>query len=278
MVGIVALGWFLLRIFRRIAARPAKPPPFGALQFAWVFLFATVGGFNGLLGSAGFILFRATSRYSIFLLCILLLFLARRLSTLTLQIPEAFLAVALALAMVALALWDQTPKWKSSDDIAKTAALVDSDRQFTEAMEKNLPENAMVFQLPIMDYPENLNSHVLSYEHFRPYLFSRTLRFSFGGEKGRPRADWQHSLEGLAPADLVAKLQQYGFSAIYINRRGVSQPWEMDLVKTLRAQGQPGIILSPDQSQLCVFLKPAVPPSSPLAVPAPSGNALMLNI
>lgn len=271
IVGIVALVWFALRIFRRIAARPPRPLPLGALQLAWIFLFATVGGLNGLAGSAGFILLRATTRYSIVVLCILLLFLARRLSTLAAKSPV--LSRVLPLAMVALALWDQTPKWKSADDIAITALKVVSDRRFTEAMERDLPENAMVFQLPIMDYPENANKHVLSYEHFRPYLFSRTLRFSFGGEKGRPFADWQHDLDGLAPAQLVAKLEQYGFSAIYINRRGVTPEWELELVEKLRSQGKTGMVLSPDAGLLCVFLKPVVPPASPLptAVPAQPG-------
>ena len=75
---------------------------------------------------------------------------------------------------------------------------------FTEAVEKRLPEGAMIFEEPIMDYPEQMTSTVTSYEHFRPYLFSQTLRFSFGGEKGRPLADWQHQLDGLPLPDLVA--------------------------------------------------------------------------
>ena len=91
IVGIVALGWFLVRIFRRIAARPAKPLPLGALQFAWVFLFATVGGVNGSPRQRGFILFRASdARYSIILLCILLLLFARRLFDADCETSAAF--------------------------------------------------------------------------------------------------------------------------------------------------------------------------------------------
>ena len=73
-----------------------------------------------------------------------------------------------------------------------------------------------------MDYPENSNTHVFSHEHFRPYLFSRTLRFPLA-MKGRPRADWQHSLEWVcARRPSSRNCSKDGFSAIYINRRGGS--------------------------------------------------------
>ena len=121
--GITSASWESSRLrgshsacFMRLrGASRAAPVPLDAIQFAWIFLFAIVGGVNGLLGAAGFILFRATGRYTIFLLCILLLFLARRLSCLTAKSP--LLSAALPAAMVALALWDQTQKWKSADDI-----------------------------------------------------------------------------------------------------------------------------------------------------------------
>ena len=267
IVGIIALAWFFLRVCRRVLARPARPIPLGALQFGWVFLFSIVGGVNGLLGSMGFILFRATARYSIFLLCIVLLFLARRLSTLTKKSPA--LSGSLAFATVALALWDQTPKWKTADDLQKIAVLVGSDRRFTEAVEKRLPEGAMIFEEPIMDYPEYKTPTVLSYEHFRPYLFSQTLRYSFGGDKGRPSTDWQHRLDGLPLPDLVAALQHYGFSAILINRRGLPNlSWgaqnEEELSKELKSSGLTDLLISPNSDFLCIFLKPDPNPVPPL--------------
>ncbi|HWB58669.1 MAG TPA: hypothetical protein VG733_04220 [Chthoniobacteraceae bacterium] len=265
IVGIAALAWFLARVLRRsVFARPARPVPLAMLQFAWIFAFSMVGGFNGLLGAVGFILFRATARYSIFLLCILLLFLARRLSCMTAKSPA--LAGGLALAVVALALWDQTPPWKSAQDVQATAALVNSDRKFAEGMEKHLPESALVFEMPIMDYPENKGTKVLSYEHFRPYLFTQTLHFSFGGEKGRPRADWEHWLDNLPPKDFAMELERYGFSAVYVNLRGVDQPWVEGLIDYARSEGGSGMI-SDEPGQLCVFLKPDPHPASPLDSP-----------
>jgi phosphoglycerol transferase len=262
VVGIVALGWFILRVLRRSLFRPVRPLPLDALQLAWIFLFSILGGVNGLLGAAGFMLFRATERYTIFLLCILLLFLARSLSRLTTKSSPAFSAL-LAIAMVALALWDQTPPWKTRDDIRATTKLIASDRVFTEAVEKRLHPGAMIFEEPIMDYPEYLTHTVLSYEHFRPYLYSHALRFSYGGEKGRDLADWQHTLDNLPLPDLVAKLQSYGFSAILINTRAKLDWGADDLVKL----GLRDAIISPDDNLVCVFLKPdphpVLPPPRP---------------
>ena len=262
IVGIVALAWFILRVFRRIMAGRTKPLPLEALFFAWIFVFATVGGINGMIGTTGFVLFRCTARYSIFLLCIVLLFLMRRLSKLTVKSPP--LAMGLALLMAALALWDQTPQLKTDADIQATAALVDSDRAFTAEMEKRLPENAMIFQVPVMDYPENGDIALPSYEHFRPYIFSQKLWYSFGNDKGRPQGDWQRQLAGLSLEELIATLEHDKFSAIYVNRRGMrdlGQSMLRDLVKL----GQTDIILSPRKDLFCVVLHPDAKPPIPTA-------------
>ena len=47
----------------------------------WILLYSAVGGINGVIGAFGFLLFRSTTRYVIFLLCIILMFAVKRLST-----------------------------------------------------------------------------------------------------------------------------------------------------------------------------------------------------
>jgi phosphoglycerol transferase len=116
---------------------------------------------------------------------------------------------------------------------------VKSDREFTEKMEASLPDGAMVFQMPVMEFPEAPIPGVPPYDHFRPYLFSKNLRFSFGTHKGREREKWQPAVQGKffegAALDqqagvirvnqanaraAVEELKRLGFSAIYINRNG----------------------------------------------------------
>jgi hypothetical protein len=270
IAGIAGLLWLSIYSFRRFTARPARPIPLEILQVAWIFLYATIGGFNGLVGSLGFILFRATTRYSIFILCIVMIFLTRRLSAATSHLRHAFVAIFCAL-FVALALWDQLPPVKTIDDLQKTAAAVNSDRKFTEAMEAKLPDQngrAMVFQVPPIDYPEDFNRALDGYDHFRPYLYSTHLRFSFGDDKGRPRADWQHSLTGQKLDVIFAALERYGFSAIYINRKMFADKGA-ELIQTLHDTGRTEIIYSPNEDLACVLLKPAEHPVLPPPAPTP---------
>lgn len=254
IVGLVGLAWFAARVIRRVfLAKPAKPISMEAIFFAWVFLYATVGGINGLLGSTGFILLRSTTRYSIVLLCIVLLFLMRRLSSLASR-KSALPVMAIAAVMAVLALWDQLPAFKTDADLRETAMLVNSDRSFTETIEARLPEKAMIFEVPIMDFPEHPHS-IPSYEHFRPYIYSTKLRFSFGSDKGRPEADWQHQIESLSLDQAVARLEQLGFSAILVNRKGVANSGH-DMEKALHDLGRTEIIRSPNDDLYCVLLHP----------------------
>jgi phosphoglycerol transferase len=138
-----------------------------------------------------------------------------------------------------LILWDQVPRAPSKDKIAEINRQVTADREFTAKMEEALPAGAMVFQLPVMDFPESPAQGVPPYDHFRPYIFSNDLRFSFGSHKGREREKWQPAVQAklFEGASLdqqagkimvneanariaVEELKRLGFSAIYINRNG----------------------------------------------------------
>ena len=90
-----------------------------------------------------------------------------------------------------------------------------------------------------MDFPESPAPGVPSYDHFRPFLYSHDLRYSFGSMKGRERERWQavvqaKMFEGATvnqeaqkvEFDLknftigINELRRLGFSAVYVNRNG----------------------------------------------------------
>jgi phosphoglycerol transferase len=58
------------------------------------------------------------------------------------------------------------------------------------------------------------------YDHLRPYLYSRQLRFSFGTMKGRPRDQWQQALGKVPFEKAIEEIKGRGFAAICINRKG----------------------------------------------------------
>jgi len=220
IVGIVGLFLLLWEAARHLIGQNLKQVPFHLWFVLWTLSFSIVGGVNSLLAVCGIVLFRSGNRYSIVILTFVLLFLVRYLSTLTRNwkwIP----VTALAGAIMLLGLLDQIPTSPTREMIAETRKAVRADAKMAANLEARLPANAMIFQLPIMEFPEVPPIRgVASYEHFRPYLYSRHLRYSYGSDKGRTRERWQSETEQFGTARLTGILEQYGFSAILINRKG----------------------------------------------------------
>jgi hypothetical protein len=123
----------------------------------------------------------------------------------------------------------------------------------------------MVFQLPVMAFPEAPPAHQLNdYEHFRPYLATHSLRFSYGSLKGRSRGRWQRDAETLPTSEFVKKLERYGFAAVYFSRRGYADGGEK-LLADLTAMGRTDRVESEKSDHVVVFLQPAKRPEPPTA-------------
>jgi hypothetical protein len=226
LVGLAALGLLVVTTVGDVVRRRADNIPMEAWWVLWTVLCFSTGGLNAILGAAGFTLFRTGCRYSVVILAIALAFAARwltdrdREATGDVGAGASVRSLAAAAALCLVILWDQVPRAPTAAATAAIAAQVDSDREFVTRMEAALPSGAKVFQLPIMRFPEEPAPGVPPYDHFRPYLYSQDLRFSFGSMKGRQREQWQQEL-GQGPLDkAVTVLKQLGFSAIYLNRNG----------------------------------------------------------
>lgn len=247
IIGIACLIWLAFTAVKHVVAGREKDVPMEAWQVLWIVVMFTTGGLNALFGATtGFTMFRSGCRYSIAILAITLLWAARRLS-----LPQSdadrprptgmadvrWLAAATCACLVIL--WDQVPRAPTAEQAAAIARQVAADRDFTAKMEASLPDGAMVFQMPVMEFPESPVPGMPSYDHFRPYLYSRHLRYSFGSMKGREREKWQPAVqakffEGASLDQQVGRirvneanaraavneLKRLGFSAIYINRNG----------------------------------------------------------
>jgi hypothetical protein len=251
LIGILGLIWLgavgFVRASRRAAA--AKLPA-GTWQIVWIAVFSAIGGINCLLALWGLELFRATNRYSIFILTIALIFLVRMLSAHTRRWPILAQA-ALAALVFGVGLYDQNFIFSPISSFGPIEAKVESDRVFTAALEKELPAQAAVFQLPVALYPEQASiAQMTDYEHFRPYLYAKTLRFSYGDTKGRGREQWQVDLEkhlrraipqGAAmTTEVLAALRNKGFSALIIDRNGYPDKGAA-MIEVFRQAGQPVI-------------------------------------
>lgn len=265
IIGIACLIWLAVVSVRRLVVETGRSLPVAAWQVMWILAYAAVGGLNCLAGLFGVTIFRSSTRYSIFILPILLLFAIRRLSN---KPMGAGTGMGIAGLCVLLALWDQTPPLaQTKANLAELSRVVESDREFTRQIEARLPKSAMIFQVPIMEFPESPAPGMPSYDHLRPYLHSESLRFSFGGVKGRDWLQWQQEVAKMSSlSDIIAKIQSYGFAALYVNRNGFQDKGE-GLHQAMRQLGYTEVIESKAGDLLCYLIHPddhPILPSGPV--------------
>jgi phosphoglycerol transferase len=262
IIGITGLVWLFVLTMRRIFARRGLPGQ--ALSIGWLLAYATVGGLTNFIALvAGFQVFRATNRVAVFISVLVLMFLVVRLARLTMRWP-AWSRFGVALLVAGFGVFDQVPKEDSPAERAQIATAVRSDLELGRKLEAALPDGAMIFQIPVLGFPEVIPPYRLAdYELFRPFLVTDTLRFSYGAAKFRARSRWQRDLENLPAATLVRRLEAYGFAALYLNRKGYEDRAER-LLKELAALGYERRIEGASGNQVVVMLNPNPHPVLPI--------------
>jgi hypothetical protein len=280
VVGLLGLLGMCLSAVRGHLQRKRGYLPPALLALAWILAFSVVGGLNGLLGALGFVWFRATNRYSVWILALVLLWSVGRLSRAPFARRRGLSLLVAALA-TGMALLDQRPPGDPTTQVAQARRMMASDETFVRSLEASLPPGAMVFMLPVVDYPEGARVRkATDYEHLRPYLFADRLRFSYGSDKGRPREEWQHRVEELRPEEMASELEGFGFAGLILNRKAYEDGGE-PLRLALAAGGRGEGLSSPDGDFLFVRLKPKAAPrlpevggTSPLAFSHPLGQLM----
>ena len=100
-------------------------------------------------------------------------------------------------------------------------AAYDRDAEFIGRIEATLAPGSMVFQLPLLEFPEALTvGKMAAYDPGRAYLHSRTLRWSYGAMKGRFDDAWQKAAVDQPTSAMLRSLALAGFSGIYVDRDG----------------------------------------------------------
>ena len=128
---------------------------------------------------------------------------------------------AISVLLLLVAFWDQTsPQIVPNYD--QNGAKFQEDATYVAGLEEVLHDQAMVYQLPYQPYPEGPYQvfEMFDYDHLRLSLHSSDLRWSYGGVKGRPSADWPLALATAPTLDMVKAVTAAGFSGISIDRQG----------------------------------------------------------
>src|SRR6185369_8057379 len=121
------------------------------------------------------------------------------------------------------------------------------------------------FQLPVHPYPEAGEVNEMGdYDHFRPWLWTTTMRFSYGTMKGRGDADWQAEVAKQSPEKMLEDLNRYGFAAVLVNRAGYKDHGS-GMRGELERLGYQKFIEQP--SYIGFKLRPAASPELPFVAP-----------
>jgi phosphoglycerol transferase len=227
-LGILgSLGFLLLlaRLFYRkpLTATPELESGLWVLNGAGVLL-ATVGGFGSLFALMLMPSIRGYNRISVYLaffsLMALVLFVERIFRPHD-GSPRRRLAYhGVLLAMLVLGILDQTSP-RCIPHYEELASVYHNDLEFVRAVEDALPAGSAVFQLPYIPFPEVVPpGRMLDYDPMRGYLYSRSLRWSYGAVKGRETDRWQGETASRPVEDMVPILAQAGFAGIYVDREG----------------------------------------------------------
>lgn len=219
LLGVAGFAWLAVTALRRLPRGRGTGFEAG-LGIAWLIAFGAAGGMNSWLGAAGVDMFRASTRIGVFAAVWVGLFLCGRFVQATRRLPRT-ISVALALGCAVFLCWEQTPALARREPRESNLARWSAHRQLAADLERTLPPAAAVFQLPVTPFPEaGRTSAMPDYEHFLPFLASSTLRFSYGHLRTAPAQRWSRYIAARPAAELVAALEQAGFSALWIDRRG----------------------------------------------------------
>jgi phosphoglycerol transferase len=188
-------------------------------------LLGTVSGFAMLASLAGFTQLRTWNRIVVligfFALVVVAIGCERVVGWLRRRVGSRGLAgcvpAALAIGLVAFGLWDTALPVRMDQDGQRQTT--ESVQQLVARMERRLPADAAVFQLPAIPYPEYRKrvGRVFDYEGLLPQLWSRDLRWSYGGNKGRPEADWQQQIDVARPDRSLPGLVGLGFDGVLLD-------------------------------------------------------------
>ncbi len=209
-------------------------------------LFATIGGFVMFI-AIPFPLIRSHARFSIFI-AFFSLFIIAIIFDKAVKKKKLFAKIAI-LIISTLAIFDQVGKVSASIlQSEKTKSAFISDRDFVQKIESTMPKDAMIFVLPVIGFPENVEP----YDLLRGYLHSKNLRWSYPAIMSRPSSLWQHEVVKMNFKNFISEIKNKGFSGIYLNQKMMAEEFNWSevrqFIKQLKQINQGSPLVSADSN------------------------------
>lgn len=255
-LGLIGIIGFLMSIYYLLKGKQKDDSSclmlFSKLIMIGI-LFANIGGFSSLFSM--FVHFiRSYNRISIFIV-----FMSLYIALYTFQkLPEKEykkeinkrIVIDGTIILLAFCLFEQLPNWAQNySRIRNNTDAYISDSEFIQSIENELNPNDMVYQLPYHKFPEgghydDFNDYML----FTGYLWSDTLRWSYGSSFGREVDTWNQQTASLGTEEMIDTIIQNGFTGLYIDSRGYT---EIDLIDVVsHARTVVGVVIIAEYVQM----------------------------
>ena len=208
-------------------------------------LLATIGGFGALISLLGFTEIRCYNRMSNFIAFVSLFSTAAIFTHLLNKLKHGWKSKILVLVILLMALLIGLKDQVNFPEI-NAASLQEpflSDAAYFSSLEKIIPKQAMILQLPYVPFPEYPPVvKMTDYDQFRPYLHTQGIRWSYGVMKGTEGDEVIKTLSSLSSQDIVKKANIIGYSGVLINTLGYNDAGVAIIKEFQSALGQSGIV------------------------------------
>jgi len=207
-------------------------------------LFAMIGGFMMFI-AISFPLIRSHARFSIFI-AFFSLFIIAIIFDKAVKKKKLWAKITI-LIISTLAIFDQVGKVSPLIlQSEKTKSAFISDHNFVQKIESIMPKEAMIFVLPVVDFPENAES----YDLLRGYLHSKNLRWSYPAIMSRPSSLWQNEVVKMNFKNFISEIKNKGFNGIYLNQKMMAEKFSWSevrqFIKQLKQISQSSPLVSTD--------------------------------
>ena len=152
----------------------------------------------------------------------------------------AVAAIVIAVALVESVLPFRAPYLRS---LERAETLQQAAEQYATAVNRAIPGNCAILQLPYVAYPEQgvIEPRLNDYEHFWQVLTNPDKQWSYGAVRNTVSSSWAAALPQLPSPSQQATLAQAGFCAIHLDRRGYRPPAWRAMSETLNAELGPPV-------------------------------------
>lgn len=247
IVGVIAFIMLCVAFFISFIQKDkCKGNEWGLVDFLIIetlvfILVASVGGFGEIFNWTVTSQIRCYNRAIIVIQALVLVLLAVVLNKV--MIKKQHLGLIVSTGVLLVGCYDQInicdADWQRGFDERQVVF-----ENYFSTLEDSLDEGAMVYQLPYMDFPEAGNINwMYDYEPFVGYLFTDTLKWSYGGVRGRNTAARDLFIDGGMSENFIQGIKATGFKALYIDVYGFEDAG-YEIVSYYEGLGYPKVVSS----------------------------------